>query len=117
MPAPLDGRLKGVSSSARRAENGRRWRIGNVRLLRSYHMQNVAGAAGIEMQLVGEHQRDNAVTAIGAALALRRQGFLRLNVPAIVGGLRAASLPGRFQVRGCMRGAAAAAAAAGVRLR
>ncbi len=50
------------------------------------------------MQLLGEHQRENAVTAIGAALALRRQGFLRLDVPTILAGLQAASLPARFQV-------------------
>ena len=56
------------------------------------------GGAGVEMQLLGEHQRENAVTAIGAALALRRQGFLRLDVPSILAGLQAASLPARFQV-------------------
>eukprot|EP00208_Stichococcus_sp_RCC1054_P008022 CAMPEP_0206150448 /NCGR_PEP_ID=MMETSP1473-20131121/38307_1 /ASSEMBLY_ACC=CAM_ASM_001109 /TAXON_ID=1461547 /ORGANISM="Stichococcus sp, Strain RCC1054" /LENGTH=505 /DNA_ID=CAMNT_0053547951 /DNA_START=112 /DNA_END=1630 /DNA_ORIENTATION=+ len=52
----------------------------------------------IDMQLLGEHQRENAVTAIGAALALRRQGFHRLNLTSITAGLCSATLPGRFQV-------------------
>lgn len=54
--------------------------------------------AELDMQLLGEHQRENAVTAIGAALALRRQGFHRLNLKSITAGLRSATLPGRFQV-------------------
>lgn len=54
--------------------------------------------AEIDMQLLGEHQRENAVTAIGAALALRRQGFHRLNLTSITAGLCSATLPGRFQV-------------------
>lgn len=53
---------------------------------------------GVVMRMVGEHQRHNAVTAISAALALRRRGFLNLTVKTILGGLQAAQLPGRFQV-------------------
>ena len=48
--------------------------------------------------MVGAAQRDNAVTAASAALALRQQGFDRITVPTILGGLASARLPGRFQV-------------------
>lgn len=52
----------------------------------------------LSMQMVGAHQRRNAITAISAALALRRRGFLKMTVKTILGGLQAAKLPGRFQV-------------------
>ena len=50
------------------------------------------------MGLIGRHQRDTAVTAAGAALALRQQGFSNISVPSILAGLSKARLPGRFQV-------------------
>ena len=50
------------------------------------------------MGLIGRHQRDNAVTAAGAALALRQQGYTNISVASILAGLSRARLPGRFQV-------------------
>ena len=50
------------------------------------------------MQLVGRPQRRNAETAATAALVLRRRGYPRVGIEAIVAGLGAARLPGRFQV-------------------
>lgn len=57
-----------------------------------------ADAVEMRLGLVGAHQRDNAVTAASAALALRQQGFGDIGVPAILAGLSQARLPGRFQV-------------------
>lgn len=55
--------------------------------------------AEMRLGLVGAHQRDNAVTAASAALALRQQGFENVGLPAILAGLSQACLPGRFQAR------------------
>jgi folylpolyglutamate synthase/dihydropteroate synthase len=52
----------------------------------------------VRMGLIGRHQRDNAVTAAGAALALRQQGYTNISVASILAGLSRARLPGRFQV-------------------
>lgn len=54
--------------------------------------------ADVRMGLIGRHQRDNAVTAAGAALALRQQGYTNISVVSILAGLSRARLPGRFQV-------------------
>ncbi|KAK9844056.1 hypothetical protein WJX81_003088 [Elliptochloris bilobata] len=59
------------------------------------------GAADVleaRLQLVGAHQLDNAAAAVTAALALARDGFPRITHAAILAGLGAAVLPGRFQV-------------------
>ena len=55
--------------------------------------------AEILMRLVVSHQHRNAATAATAALVLRREGFDRVGVPAIMQGLAEAHLPGRFQVQ------------------
>ena len=59
-----------------------------------------AAASGSEVQLrlIGAHQLDNAAAAVAAAAVLKGQGFERLSLPAVVAGLEAATLPGRFQV-------------------
>ena len=49
--------------------------------------------------LLGEHQCSNAATAVTAALLLRRQGWNRIDGAAVLAGLKAAHLPGRFQVQ------------------
>ncbi len=48
---------------------------------------------------MGDHQLDNAATAIAAARLLKGDGFPQINEDAIAEGLSTASLPGRFQVQ------------------
>ena len=48
--------------------------------------------------LFGEHQAANAATAVAAAAALASRGLPQLTPSAVVAGLQAARLPGRFQV-------------------
>jgi len=57
-----------------------------------------AGAAGLELGLVGPHQRANAALAV--ALAQQLPGRFRPDEGAIALGLKAARLPGRFDRRG-----------------
>ena len=47
---------------------------------------------------MGEHQLDNAATAIAAARILQLDGFPQICADAIAKGLSAANLLGRFQV-------------------
>ena len=57
-----------------------------------------AGAAGLELGLVGPHQRANAALAV--ALAQQLPGRFRPDEGAIALGLKVARLPGRFDRRG-----------------
>lgn len=56
--------------------------------------------AGVSMSLAGEHQLQNAATAVTAVLALRDLSLLpSITTSMVLKGLEEASLPGRFQVR------------------
>ena len=52
----------------------------------------------MDMQLLGQHQLDNAAAAVAAALQLRDNGFPRITADSIAEGLASARMPGRFQV-------------------
>ncbi|CAL8468705.1 g8245 [Coccomyxa elongata] len=52
----------------------------------------------VNLQLMGDHQLDNAATATAAACLLKGDGFPQINEDTIAEGLSTASLPGRFQV-------------------
>lgn len=54
--------------------------------------------AQVDLQLMGDHQLDNAATAVAAARCLQQDGFPDISADSIVKGLSAATLPGRFQV-------------------
>lgn len=52
----------------------------------------------VSLKMLGGHQLDNAAAAIAAAACLKRQGFAKITLPAVVQGLEEATLPGRFQL-------------------
>ncbi|KAK9866749.1 hypothetical protein WJX84_003192 [Apatococcus fuscideae] len=55
--------------------------------------------SGVSISLAGEHQLQNAATAVTAVLALRDSGILpSMTTEMVLKGLQEASLPGRFQV-------------------
>lgn len=54
--------------------------------------------AELKLQLLGQHQLDNAAAAIAAACVLRDQGIGEISQDSIVTGLQQTKLPGRLQV-------------------
>ena len=63
-------------------------------------LSNIHAHVGVSMSLAGEHQLQNAATAVTAVLALRDLSLLpSLTTSMVLKGLEEASLPGRFQVR------------------
>jgi dihydrofolate synthase/folylpolyglutamate synthase len=52
---------------------------------------------GVGLRLLGRHQVDNAATAFGVALRLRKAGW-RISDSALLEGLRSATIAGRFQI-------------------
>ena len=55
--------------------------------------------AELKLQLLGQHQLDNAAAAIAAACVLREQGVGDISQDSMLTGLQQTKLPGRLQVR------------------
>ena len=55
--------------------------------------------AELKLQLLGQHQLDNAAAAIAAACVLREQGVGDISQDSMVTGLQQTKLLGRLQVR------------------
>ena len=55
--------------------------------------------AELRLQMLGQHQLDNAAAALAAACVVREQGLGQISQDSIVQGLQQTKLPGRLQVR------------------
>jgi dihydrofolate synthase/folylpolyglutamate synthase len=63
----------------------------------SFHLRGLRGDYNIEVPLLGEHQLENAATAVAAAEVLAGRGA-EITVEAIISGIAGVSWPGRLQV-------------------
>lgn len=63
----------------------------------SFILNGLGATKTLSIQMLGEHQMDNAITALAAVKALERDG-LTVSDEAIEKGLAAATVPGRFEI-------------------
>ena len=96
-----DGRVRGVVEEVCRARGAEltECRLSELRLLSSgLAGQRFAwrGFAEITMPLLGDHQLQNACTALNTVEVLRRRGW-RITDQAVLAGFAAVSWPGRFE--------------------
>ena len=74
------------------------WRQKSIRPEKqSFRLKGLMGEYDIEVPLLGEHQLENAATAVAAAEALAGRGAV-ITARAIINGIASVSWPGRLQV-------------------